>query len=240
MSLTGYNSQMLTPVIIYEDNHLLIVQKPPGFLSQPDGGSRPNLLNWAEKYLARNKPGRAYVGLVHRLDRSVGGVMALAKTSKAAARLSGQFRDRSCEKIYLALVTGPVPGAGAGEWAGARLDDNLIRAGSLTRVAGPEEEGKICSLLWRMRAVSRNAHPGTDLALLQINLLTGFKHQIRAQLTGLGCPVVGDLKYGSPLSGPGPAIGLWAEALAIDHPTKKERLVFKADPAGDLWPWSLM
>lgn len=95
---------MFSPIIIYEDNHLLIVQKPPGFLAQPDGGSRPDLLSWAEGYLARDKPGRAFVGLVHRLDRAVGGVVALAKTSKCAARLSQQFRERRVD----------IPGPGGG------------------------------------------------------------------------------------------------------------------------------
>lgn len=229
---------MLTPAIIYEDNHLLIVQKPPGFLSQPDGGPRPDLLTWAGAYLARHKPGRAYCGLVHRLDRSVGGVMALAKTSKAASRLSGQFRERSCEKVYLALVAGPGVGKAA-EGAG-RMDDLLIRAGSLTRKALPGEEGRACSLMWKGVASFKAAGQGFDLALLQITLLTGFKHQIRAQLAGRGWPVAGDVKYESQVSGPGPAIGLWAEALAIDHPTKKERLVFNAEPLFDLWPWCLI
>ena len=224
---------MLTPVIIYEDNHLLIVQKPPGFLSQPDGRERPDLLGWAGEYLARNKPGRAYVGLVHRLDRSVGGVMALAKTSKAAARLSAQFRDRSCEKKYLALVTGRVA-----EPCG-HLNDRLIRDGSLTRTAEADEKGKICLLDWRLRSRPEGGNSDERLTLLEIDLLTGFKHQIRAQLAGRGWPVVGDSKYHSPLKGSSPAIGLWAESLAIDHPTKKERLVFTAEPAG-LWPWNLV
>lgn len=224
---------MLSPVIIYEDNHLLIVQKPPGFLSQPDGGQRPDLLGWAGVYLARRKPGRAYVGLTHRLDLSVGGVMALAKTSKSAARLSAQFRERTCEKKYLALVTGLFT-----ETSG-HLEERLIRDGSLTRAAETDEKGRRCLLDWRIRSRPESGDRGERLTLLEINLLTGFKHQIRAQLAGQGWPVAGDSKYHSPLKGPPPAIGLWAESLAIDHPTKKERLRFTAEPSG-LWPWNLM
>ncbi len=214
------------PAIIYEDNHLLIVQKPPGLLTQPDGLGRPDLLAWAEGYLARNKPGRAFVGLVHRLDRAVGGVVALAKTSKCAARLSLQFRERTVDKIYLALVDGPMPAESG------RLEQSLVRDGTLTRAARPDEKGHPAILEWRTRRTTGRLH------LLEIRLLTGFKHQIRAQLGGLGRPVLGDRKYGSTVPGQGPAIGLWAELLALDHPTRGERLVFAAAPAG-LWPWTL-
>ena len=218
---------MLTPVIIYEDNHLLIVQKPPGFLAQPDGGSRPDILTWAEKYLARNKPGRAYVGLTHRLDRAVGGVMALAKTSKAAARLSRQFRERTAGKIYLALVSGS-PAGDSG-----RLEQLLVRDGTVTRLAGGGEKGTLAILDWRVRRRLG------EYALLEVDLSTGFKHQIRAQLAALGHPIAGDLKYGSPLAPEGPAIGLWAESLTLAHPTLKERRVFEAAPAA-IWPWNFV
>lgn len=217
---------MLTPSIIYEDNHLLVVQKPPGFLAQPDGGSRPDLLTWAEAYLARHKPGRAYVGLTHRLDRAVGGVMALAKTSKAASRLSRQFRERTAGKIYLALVSGSPPGESG------RLEQLLVRDGTVTRPA-VGGQGTLAVLKWRVR---RRAG---EYALLEVDLSTGFKHQIRAQLSAIGCPVVGDAKYGSPVEPQGPAIGLWAESLALEHPTLKERLTFESAPAS-IWPWNLV
>jgi 23S rRNA pseudouridine1911/1915/1917 synthase len=218
---------MPDPSIIYEDNHLLIVQKPPGRLAQPDGSARPDLLTWAETYLARNKPGRAFVGLTHRLDRAVGGVMALAKTSKAAARLSREFRERRIGKLYLALVTGEPP-ADQG-----RLVQLLVREGDLTRPARPGEAGAESVLTWRLR---RRAGP---LSLLEVGLETGFKHQIRAQLASLGLPVAGDARYRSPLTGPGPAIGLWASSLTLVHPVRGQTLTFTAEPA-DLWPWSLV
>ncbi len=218
---------MLTPVIIYEDNHLLIVQKPPGWLAQGDGGSRPDVWSWAGEYLARNKPGRAFVGLAHRLDRAVGGVMALAKTSKGAARLSRQFRERTVGKVYAALVEGDMPGL-SGE-----LRQNLVRDHDLTRLARPGETGAPAALDW---AVRRTVGGWT---LLEIHLHTGFKHQIRAQLAALGYPVVGDVTYGGRSGGPGPAIGLWAESLTLDHPTRPERLTFTAEP-WPLWPWTVL
>jgi len=193
----------------------------------PDGGPRPDLLTWAEEYLARDKPGRAFVGLVHRLDRAVGGVVALAKTSKCAARLSGQFRERRVDKIYLALVESPP------EYDEGRLEQVLVRDGTLTRPARPGENGRAAALEWKLRSRS------DDLALLEIRLLTGFKHQIRAQLASLGRPILGDAKYGSRVTGPGPAIGLWAETLGLDHPTTKERLTFTTEPSA-VWPWSLI
>jgi len=245
---------MLAPAIIYEDNHLLIVQKSPGYLAQPDGSPRPDVLNWAEKYLARNKPGRAFVGLVHRLDRAVGGVLALAKTSKAASRLSRQFRERTVDKFYLALVEG-----GLQEEAG-EISQDLVRVGDFTRPAGAGEKGTAAALTWRAR------QKGGRFDLLEIKLLTGFKHQIRAQLAALGRPVLGDEKYGSghrpftptkgqlnesnrprtdgcliisPFRSEGESIGLWAEKLILDHPTTKERLSFQAAPPA-FWPWNLM
>ncbi|UQZ89473.1 RNA pseudouridine synthase [Deltaproteobacteria bacterium Smac51] len=217
---------MLTPVIIYEDNHLLIVQKPPGFLAQPDGSGRPDLSGWAGEYLARNKPGRAYVGLTHRLDRAVGGVVAMAKTSKCAARLSAQFRERTVKKIYLALT------AGRPEAESGRLEGQLFRDGTVTRAARPGEKGTRAALNWLVRKSY------DDFTLLEIELETGFKHQIRAQLAAAGLPVVGDLKYGGG-RGEGPGIGLWAESLTLEHPTRKEIVKFEARPAG-LWPWSLI
>ena len=218
---------MFTPTIIYEDNHLLIVQKPPGRLAQPDGSARPDVLTWAGEYLARTKPGRAFVGLTHRLDRPVGGVMALAKTSKAAARLSRQFRERRTRKVYLALVTGAPAGAEG------RLSQVLVRRGALTRPARPGEAGTEARLAWRVRGRAG------ALTLLEVDLETGFKHQIRAQLAALGLPVAGDARYHSPLAGEGPAIGLWARSLTLRHPIHQEPLTFTVEPAA-VWPWSLV
>jgi 23S rRNA pseudouridine1911/1915/1917 synthase len=218
---------MPAPTIIYEDNHLLIVQKPPGRLAQPDGSARPDLLTWAGDYLARNKPGRAFVGLIHRLDRTVGGVMALAKTSKAASRLSREFRERRIRKLYLALVTGAPPAPEG------RLGQLMVRDGDLTRLARPGEAGAEAVLNWRLE---RRIGP---LSPLEVDLETGFKHQIRAQLASLGLPVAGDARYQSPLRGPGSAIGLWSRSLTLVHPTRREEMTFTAEPM-DLWPWSLV
>lgn len=217
---------MLTPAIIYEDNHLLIVQKEPGLLAQPDSTGRPDILSLAGEYLARNKPGRAYVGLVHRLDRAVGGVLALAKTSKCAARLSAQFRERRVRKIYLALVEG-VPDNECG-----RLEGNLLREGTKTRAARPNEKGRRAALAWRVR------HRLPQYTLLEVDLETGFKHQIRAQLAAAGLPIAGDIQYGGG-RGKGEAIGLWAESLTLEHPITKAEEKFESQPNSQ-WPWSLI
>ncbi|MGL4208583.1 MAG: RluA family pseudouridine synthase [Candidatus Adiutrix sp.] len=218
---------MQLPTIIYEDNHLLIVEKPPGFLSQGDGRSRADLLSWAEQYLAQNKPGRAFVGLVHRLDRPVGGVMVLAKTSKCASRLSRQFRERLTHKLYLALIEGSPQGPSG------LLEQALVRDGTITRPALPHEQGTNAGLTWQVWG-----QPNNGLSLLSINLKTGFKHQIRAQLAAMGHPVVGDIKYGSQIAPHNLAIGLWALSLTLKHPTLGTDLCFQA-PLPHMHPWLL-
>lgn len=223
---------MKTPEIIFEDNHLLAVIKPPGYLAQSDGLDRPDILTWGKEYLKTkyHKPGAVYLGLVHRLDWAVGGVMILAKTSKAAARLSQQFRNRELKKTYLAVLEkNPL-----GLLAPGLLEHRLIREGRLTRLAENNENGTVARLAWRLKAENQK------LALVEIDLITGFKHQIRAQMAlGLESPVAGDRLYKAQLpplkSG---AIGLWARELLISHPTLKTPLKFTAEPAMEIAPWS--
>ncbi len=217
---------MIDPTIIYEDNHLLIVEKPQGLLSQADASLRPDILSWAKAY--RQKPGQAYVGLVHRLDFKVGGILALAKTSKAAERLSAQFRGRTIKKIYWALVEGRPKGQGG------TLSDQLFREGSRTRLASLGEKASTASLSWQLLASDG------DFSLLEIDLKTGFKHQIRFQLANLGHPILGDTKYGAHhyyASGV-EAIALWARRLSFVHPTKKEEMEFISTPPKS-WPFTL-
>jgi 23S rRNA pseudouridine1911/1915/1917 synthase len=222
---------MQIPLIIYEDNHLLVLKKPPGWLAQPDGRPRSDILFWARDYLvkSKNKPGKAYVGLCHRLDRKVGGVMVLAKTSKAASRLCLQFREHKTQKFYLAIATGcPKQTEGF-------LEQNLYRDGFKTRLAAWGEKETLCSLRWRL--LSTGQLEGLTSSFLEIELITGFKHQIRAQLALMGNPLWGDSRYGGPLAPVGEeSLGLFAHRLSFFHPTGGQFLSFEAQ--ADFWPFS--
>ncbi|MDR1578128.1 MAG: RNA pseudouridine synthase [Deltaproteobacteria bacterium] len=216
-------------MVIFEDRQLLVVQKPPLWLSQADNTPRPDVLTWARRHVEvqSQKPGRAYLGLCHRLDWAAGGLMALAKTSKAAKRLGQQFLARTIGKYYLALIIGEPPLAG-------RLNNELYRSGHLTRLAVKGEPGTLARLEYRVLA--RGLIHQRKGSLLSIKLMTGFKHQIRAQLAELGFPLVGDRRYGG-FIGPSEAIGLWAYRLELDSPVGQTPLSFQAWP-GDFWPWN--
>ncbi len=197
---------------IYVDNHLLVVDKPAGALSQGDSSGAVSLLDAAKAWLKTefDKPGNVYLGLVHRLDRPVCGVMVFARTSKAAARLSDQLRRRQFGKVYEAVVHGDPP-------ASATLEDEL--------------DGRECRL--DLVCLERRG----ALARLEIRPATGRKHQIRRQLAAAGYPIVGDVRYGGPRRPlPDRAIALRSRALTLEHPTRKEALTFEADAPG-WWPW---
>jgi 23S rRNA pseudouridine1911/1915/1917 synthase len=213
--------------ILYEDNHLLVVVKPPGILAQGDSTNRPNLLDQAKDYIriTYNKPGRAYLGLVHRLDRQVGGVMVFARTSKAAGRLSAQFRQKTTQKLYQAVVHGRFTPPD-GELAGF-----LVRRGRKT-VHAAKTGGDAQEAILRYQTLTT----GASSSLLDIQLFTGRRHQIRAQLSEAGHPIVGDPLYGSSLASKGDSIGLWAHTIVVTHPTRDEALTFTASPPPD-WPW---
>jgi len=213
--------------VFHEDNHLLVVYKPAGLLSQGDASGADNLLDLCKSWLKTRhaKPGRVFLGLVHRLDRPVAGVMVFARTSKAAARLSAQIRSRHMRKVYLAVVEGRMPAAEG------RLCDHLVRGEHASRVAGgPDPLSREARLSYRVQAVAAGR------SLVSVELETGRKHQIRLQLAHAGCPIVGDVRYGAPGPLPGGPIALLAHAIEIEHPTRPERLTFTAPvPAG--WPW---
>lgn len=206
--------------ILYEDNHLLVVVKPPDMLSQADKTGDPDLLSLLKEYIkiSRQKPGNVYLGLVHRLDRPVGGVMVFAKTSKAASRLSEQIRERTFEKTYMAEVYGtPNPSKGT-------LRNFLAKDEAKNIVYEVKEGDKrgVEAILDYEVVKSANG-----LSLVKINLHTGRPHQIRAQMALAGHPIYGDQKYGSRAKGFGEGIALRSAALAFTHPVKGERMRFE-------------
>ena len=221
--------------IIFEDNHLLVVIKPANLPSQADDSGDPDLLTLLkeDRKLRYHKPGNVYLGLVHRLDRPVGGVMVFAKTSKAAARLSDQVRTRQLRKTYLAVTRGR-PQAAMGHLEHYLSKDQ--RTNRVTAVPPGTPGAKEASLDFEVLAGAAAA----DLALLRVDLHTGRSHQIRVQLAAIGHPLFGDRKYGAGAGKeePGQPIALWATALHFSHPTTKEPLTFQAPPPA-VHPWLL-
>lgn len=220
---------MRSPNVLYEDNHLLVVDKPAGLATMGATSGTPTVVTWAAAYIKQryHKPGNVFVGVVSRLDRLVSGVLVLARTSKAASRLSAQFREQSTEKRYLAWVEGKFPGGE--EWT--ELQDWVIKdeARQRMRVAVAGAAGAQSATL-RVRVIA--AQPARTQ--LEIDLLTGRKHQIRLQLSHHGHPILGDFKYGAKPRFP-QGIALHCHQLAIEHPTRKEPLRFEAPPP-DYWP----
>jgi 23S rRNA pseudouridine1911/1915/1917 synthase len=213
--------------VLYEDNHLLVVNKPAGLPTQGAATGGDSLVVRAKAYLKQKfaKPGSVYIGVVSRLDALVTGVVVLARTSKAAARLSEQFREADVAKTYWAVVEG-LP-----KTSDATLVDWLAKDERQRRVVvvgSAAPQGQEARLRFRQLA----AFPGSS-TLLQVNLETGRKHQIRVQLAHYGCPIVGDAKYGANRSFPD-GIALHARRLAISHPTLQSRLEFVA-PLPESW-----
>lgn len=211
--------------VVYEDNHLLIVEKPPNLLTQGDKTGDECLLDKMKRYIAEkyHKPGDVYLGCVHRLDRPVGGLVAIARTGKAAARLSEQLRAHEMRREYLAVVRG------AAIAEGGTLTDWLLKdeaSGSVACVPAGTAGAQQAMLSWRRLA----ADTAGDTALLHLSLETGRKHQIRVQLAHAGHPIVQDLRYGG--GAPGEPIALWGAALTLTHPTKRERMTFVSRPQG--------
>ena len=206
--------------VLYADNHLLVVEKPANLPTQADSSGDDDLLSILKRYIAEkyHKPGAVYLGLVHRLDRPVGGVMVFARTSKAASRLSEAFRTHEQDRRYLAIVEG--------ELAGERsLTDWLVKDGRTGMVRAVKEGtpgAKQAKLITRPQALREG------LTLTQVQLFTGRAHQIRVQHAHAGHPLWGDMRYGHGV--PGRQIALWAYFLALEHPTRHERLCFTSRP----------
>jgi 23S rRNA pseudouridine1911/1915/1917 synthase len=207
--------------VLFEDNHLLVVNKPEGLPTQGVVEGTASVVTLAKAYLKQkfNKPGNVYLGVVSRLDAATSGVIVLARTSKAAARLTEQFREREVEKTYWALVEQP-PQPPAGEVSHWVLKND---AKHRMEVVPPRtRDAQHAKLSYQ---TLRTEKLGT---LVEVRLHTGRKHQIRLQLATIGCPILGDKKYGSRAEFAGEGIALHAARLTIEHPTTKERLEFHA------------
>jgi 23S rRNA pseudouridine1911/1915/1917 synthase len=216
--------------ILYEDNHLLVVVKPVNLPVQGDASGDPDLLSLIKADLKERyqKPGQVFVGLVHRLDRPVGGVMVFAKTSKAAARLAEQIRVHEFKKIYYAVARGR-PAVAAGQLVDYLRKDP--QTNTVQIVAATEPGAKKAILDYQVVAAT------AELSLVKINLRTGRPHQIRVQMAALGHPLYGDQKYGAGVNRPGEQIALWAAELEFKHPTKAEQLEFVSKPPAQ-YPWA--
>jgi len=217
------------PLILYEDNHLIAVNKRVSDLVQGDRTGDVALDSIVRSYLKEkyHKPGNVFLGVIHRLDRPVSGVVLFARTGKALTRMNDQFRDRKTKKIYWAVVRERPP-AEEGHLVHYLLRDR----GKNKSFAYPEEvkNSKRGELLYRLVGHSRSYW------FLEITLLTGRHHQIRAQLAAIGCPIRGDLKYGYPRSDPGGGIHLHARELLFEHPVRKKEIRVVAEPPEDaLW-----
>jgi len=218
--------------VIYEDNHIIVVEKKPNIPSQADKTGDVDMLTLIKDYLKEkyNKPGNVYLGLVHRLDRPVGGVMVFAKTSKAASRLSEEVRNKIFEKKYLAVVDGKF------ESKAGTLEDYLYKdeRNNMSKVVNStKKNAKLAKLDYEVVVYDEVK----KLSLVKINLHTGRHHQIRVQLSNSKHSIFGDQKYGT--RGKGKQIALWAYELKIVHPTTKEEMVFKDLPES-VGTWSIL
>ncbi len=218
--------------VLYEDNHIIVVEKIVNIPSQSDKTGDIDMLTIVKEYIKEKyqKPGNVYVGLVHRLDRPVGGVMVFAKTSKAASRLSNQVREKTIKKQYLAVVDGKF------EKDEGILEDYLYKdeRNNISKVVKPDKKGsKYAKLQYQVI----DYKPDKNLSLVKIDLYTGRHHQIRLQLANSGHSIFGDQKYGS--RGKGKQIALWAYHLELEHPTSKEKLNFTVFPENTgTWKWN--
>lgn len=220
--------------VIYEDNHLLVVEKKPNILSQSDNTNDIDMLTLCKNYIKEkyNKPGNVFIGLVHRLDRPVGGVMVFARTSKAASRLSDQVRTKTMKKTYNAIVEGRCK-------KNCEYVDYLLKntKTNMVSVVDKDKQGGKKSILYMKNLKTRYLKKeDSEFSLVEIDLETGRPHQIRVQFSSRNHPLYGDQRYNKN-SKVGNQIALWATRLELIHPTTKEKMVFKSNPPKK-YPWS--
>ena len=215
--------------VVYEDNHIIVVNKTASEIVQGDETGDTPLSETVKQYLKEkyNKPGNVFLGVTHRLDRPVSGLVVFAKTSKALSRLNDMFRNGEVKKTYWAIVRNR-PQELEGE-----LTNWLVRNEKQNKSYAYDKEvkdSKKAVLCYKTIGHSQNYH------LLEVDLKTGRHHQIRCQLAKMGCPIKGDLKYGSPRSNPDGSICLHARKIAFVHPVSKESIEIEAPvPSGNLW-----
>ena len=215
--------------ILYEDNHIIVVQKEQMTACCPDESKDDNLFDQIKRYIktAYDKPGNVYLGLVHRLDRPTGGVMVYAKTSKAAARLTEGLQNGDFEKKYLTVLCG-TPASERGTLSNY-LRKNTVN--NMVYICTPSEEGaKYAELDYKV------IEDKGKYSLVEVRLHTGSTHQIRVQMSGIAHPIFGDMRYGGPLAKKA-KLALWAYSLSFLHPITKERLKFIAYPPETEVPW---
>ena len=215
--------------ILYEDNHIIVVVKPVGIPVQADKSQDLDMLTAIKEYIKEkyNKPGNVYLGLVHRLDRMVGGVMVFAKTSKAASRISEYIRNKNVKKKYLAIVNGKIEVDGKPHV----LKNYLLKNERLNLskvVDGMKKNAKEASLEYT--ALKNFIYSKKEYTLVDVNLHTGRHHQIRVQFANISHPLYGDQKYGQKINKVGQNVGLWSYYLSFFHPTKDEYLEFTCKP----------
>ena len=215
--------------ILFEDNHLLVVNKLPSEIVQGDKTGDVCLLDDVKSYIKEtyNKPGNVFAGLVHRIDRPVSGAVIFAKTSKALSRMTLKIKEREFSKTYLAIVKNKPPQE-AGELSNYMIKNETQNKSYI--VSSNTKGAKLAQLRYRVIGSSDSYY------LLEVELITGRHHQIRAQLAHMGCPIKGDLKYGFPRSNPDASISLHAYKVKFEHPTLKTTIEVKAPkPAGNPW-----
>lgn len=215
--------------VLYEDNHLLVVNKSAGLLVQGDATGDKTLLDYGKEYLKEkyNKPGNVFLGVVHRLDRPVSGVVLMAKTSKALERLNKQFRERKIYKKYWAIVKRrpKLEKDKLVNWLIKNNDKNVVTAYN-------KQVEKALKAELNYRVVGKL----NDHYLLEVNPITGRPHQIRVQLSGMGCPIRGDIKYGFRKPNADANINLHAREIIFMHPVTKEKMKITASlPENEFW-----
>ncbi|MEI9918743.1 MAG: RluA family pseudouridine synthase [Bacteroidota bacterium] len=221
--------------VLYEDNHLIAINKRAGVLVQGDSTGDVPLSELVKEYIKEkyNKPGAVFLGVVHRLDRPVSGVVVFARTSKSLERMNELFRNRETKKIYNAIVYGIPP----------KQSDTLVHwlvkdesRNKTTAYKKEHPDGLRSELSYELRAAPDVASAKSGYSLLEVQPVTGRPHQIRVQLSSIGCPIVGDVKYGAKTPNDDASICLHASRLQFIHPVRKEEIIIKAGfPSNHLW-----